>query len=118
MSKRVTTTGYIAAWVIGAIALVFFLNTPNFITAPTAVAASGTSPAAAIASLVVGIASLVMLILWIGALGAIGRQESWGWFAAVFLLQLVGLGILGMAAYAFGGPDDNPIPAVTRPSVT
>jgi hypothetical protein len=57
----------------------------------------------------------VMAVLWIGALVRLGRQHDWGWFAAVLILQLVGLGIIGMGAYAIAGPIDVDYP---RPSVT
>lgn len=118
MSKRVTTTGYVIAWVVAAVAGVVFLRTAHVVTTATSAAAMGTSPVSAIAWLVAVIASLVMLVLWIGALVALGQQHDWGWFAAVLVLQLVGLGIAGMAAYAIAGPADRPMPSVTRPSVT
>ena len=118
MSKRVTTTGYIVAWVVAAFALIVFLKTANWITSSTAVSAQGNSPVSAGAWFVVGIASLVMLVLWIGALVALGQHAAWGWFALVLVLQLVGLGIVGVVAYAIAGPSDRPVPSVTRPSVT
>lgn len=112
MSKRVTTTGYIVSWMIGALALAVFLRTAESITTPDA-AASGLP-----ASFVFGIASLVMFVLWIGALAAVAQHRAWGWFVAVLVLQVIGLGIIGMAAYAIAGPPERPVPSVTRPSVT
>lgn len=118
MSKPVTTTGYIVAWVVAAVALIVFLKAGNWITGSAAASAQGNSPVSTGAWFVAGIASLVMLVLWIGALVALGRHLAWGWFAAVLVLQIVGLGIVGMVAYAIAGPPDRPVPSVTRPSFT
>jgi preprotein translocase subunit Sss1 len=49
---------------------------------------------------------LVMFVLWLAALARLARQHDWGWFAALLVLQLTGLGILGMVAYAIAGPID------------
>jgi hypothetical protein len=106
------------AWVVAAIAFVVFLKTANIVRTSTSVAAMGTTPVSAIAWLVVGIASLVMLVLVIGALVTLGQQHAWGWFAALLVLQIIGLGIIGLVAYAIAGPPDRAIPSVTRPSVT
>ena len=59
--------------------------------------------------------SIVMLVVWIGALIRLGQQHSSGWFAALLLLNLIGLGIIGMLLYAMAGPDDV---VVYRPTVT
>jgi hypothetical protein len=118
VSKRVTTTGYIVAWVIAVIAGAVFLKTAHIVTTGTSASAFGTTPASAIAWLVVGLASLVMLVMLIGALVALGQQHAWGWFVALLVLQVVGLGIVGMVAYAVAGPADRATPSFTRPSVT
>ena len=57
----------------------------------------------------------VMAVLWIGALVRLARQHDRGWFVAVLILQLIGLGIIGMGAYAIAGPIDVDY---SRPSVT
>jgi preprotein translocase subunit Sss1 len=49
---------------------------------------------------------LVMFVLWVAALARLARQQDWGWFTALLVLQLVGLGIIGMVAYAIAGPID------------
>ena len=110
--------GYIVAWVIAVIAGGVFLKTAHIVTTGTSVAAFGTTPASAIAWLVVGISSLVMLVMVIGALVALGQRHAWGWFVAVLVLQIVGLGIVGMVAYAVAGPSDRTTQSFTRPSVT
>jgi hypothetical protein len=116
VSRGVTTRWYIGAWVVGAISLIVFYMTANTQTGGTGVSTIGTSPVSVIAWLVAGGCSVVMLITWIGALVRLGQLGSWGWFVAMLVLQLIGLGIIPMIAYAIAGPDD--AGAVTRPSVT
>ena len=118
MSKRVTTTGYILAWVVAVISGIVFLKTASVHTSATSASAFATTPLSAAAWIIVGLASLVMLVMWIGALIALGQQHAWGWFVAVLVLQLIGLGILGMVVYAIAGPADRPVVSITRPSVT
>jgi predicted membrane channel-forming protein YqfA (hemolysin III family) len=74
-------------------------------------------PMAVMAYLVMGLAGLVMLLMWAGALIKLARLSAWGWFGAVLILHLVGLGIIGMVAYATSGPDRAP-EIVYRPTVT
>ena len=59
-------------------------------------------------------AAVVMLVFWIGALIRLGQVHAWGWFVALLVSHLVGLGIIAMLAYALSGPDDSTI-VVTRP---
>src|SRR5437879_13172348 len=75
----------------------------------------GSSPAGGVAVLLIGLAALVVVVVWIGALIRLGQQHSWGWFAAVLLLHLVGLGSIGMLLYPIAGRDDI---VVYRPTVT
>jgi hypothetical protein len=109
MSKRVTSTGYVVAWLVAVIVAIAYLKSGIvYATAagdPTMV------------WLAAGIASLVMVVMWIGALIGLGRQHAWGWFVAVLVLQLVGLGIVGMVAYALAGPE-RVVLSVIRPSFT
>ena len=58
-----------------------------------------------------------MFVMWIGALIKLAQQHAWGWFVAVLILQLIFLGIIGMAAYAIAGPQDTD-EVVTRPTTT
>ena len=111
-----TTRWYILAWIVWAVSLVVFFATAQVQTGPGHVPAFGSSPPSAIAWLVAGVCSLVMLVTWIGALIRVGQLGRWGWFAAMLVLQLIALGIVGMVAYAVAGPDDTV--SVTRPSVT
>jgi hypothetical protein len=64
---------------------------------------------------IIELLAVLMVVLWIGALARLARQHDWGWFLAVLILQLVGLGIVGMGAYAIAGPVDIDL---SRPTVT
>jgi hypothetical protein len=116
MSKRITTRWYIGAWVVWLLALVVFLMTANKGATGTSAYAIGTSPISIVAWLVAVAAGIVMLVMWIGALIRMGQLASWGWFAAVLILHLIGLGIIGMVAYAAAGPGDREI--AVRPTAT
>ena len=110
MSKRITTRWYIGAWVVYILAVIAFL-----MMARTNQGASTPPPAALITYLVIIATGIVMLVMWIGALIRLGQQHAWGWFVAVLVLHLIGLGIVGMVAYAVAGPADADI-VVTRPT--
>jgi hypothetical protein len=116
VSKGVATRWYIGAWVVAAISAIVFFMTAHTQISSTGASAIGTSPISVVAWLVVGICGIVMLIMWIGALVRLGQLHSWGWFVLMLVLQLIGLGIIPMIAYAVAGPED--APAFTRPSVT
>ncbi len=116
MSKRVTTRWYIGAWVVAAISTLIFFMTAHTQTSGTGVTAIGTSPISVIAWMVAGACSIVMLVMWIGALVRLGQLHRWGWFVFMLVLQLIGLGIVPMVAYAVAGPEDTL--EVTRPSAT
>jgi len=111
VSKSTSTYWYIGAWVVALIALAVAYTTGHSTAASTNV-----SPLTGIAWGVAMIAGLVMLVAWIGALIRLGQLHRWGWFAAVLILQLITLGIIGMVAYAVAGPSDEMV--VTRPTVT
>jgi hypothetical protein len=111
VSKSTSTRWYIGAWVVALIALAIVYMTGHWASATTSF-----SPLAAIAWGVAMIAGLVMLVAWIGALIRLGQWHRWGWFVAMLILQLVGLGIIGMVAYAVAGPPEEMV--VTRPTVT
>jgi hypothetical protein len=116
MSKKTSTRWYIGAWVVWLIALVVFLTTAHRTTTATSFSFVGTNAVSGIAWLIVLIAALVMLVMWIGALIRLGQLHSWGWFVGVLILQLIGLGIIGMVAYAAAGPEDAGM--TMRPTVT
>ena len=110
MSKRITTRWYIGSWIVYILAVIAFFvvghNTQG----------SGSPPLALfIPYAVMAVTGVVMLVMWIGALVKLGQQHEWGWFAGVLVLHLVGLGIIGMVAYAVSGPEDTSYVAI-RPS--
>jgi hypothetical protein len=111
MSKSTSTRWYIGASLVTLIGLAIAFTIGHWTTGSTSM-----SPVAAIAWAVVLIAALVMLVAWIGALIRLGQLHRWGWFVAVLVLQLIGLGIIGMVAYAVAGPGEEIV--VTRPTVT
>ncbi len=111
MSKRITTRWYITAWVVWLITFVAALLVVR--------GANGGSPPpiSLLLYLVAAVAGIVMLVMWIGALVKLGMQHAWGWFIGVLILGLIGLGIIGMIAYAAAGPADSGA-AVMRPTAT
>ena len=110
MSKRITTRWYIGSWVVYILAVVAF-----FVVGHNAQGSSSPPLALFIPYAVMAVTGVVMLVTWIGALVKLGQQHEWGWFAGVLVLHLVGLGIIGMAAYAVSGPEDSSYVAI-RPS--
>ena len=111
MSKRITTRGYIGAWVVWLVAFI------GLILAMRGSTSSSPPPAAMLIYLVMAVAGLVMLAMWFGALVRLGQLRAWGWFAVVLILHLVGLGIIGMVAYAVSGPEETR-EVVYRPTAT
>jgi len=64
------------------------------------------------------LAAVVMLVMWLAALLKLGLQRAWAWFLAVLVFHVVGLGIIGMVAYAMAGPDRGRPEVVYRPTAT
>ena len=111
MSKRVTTRWYIGAWVVAVL-----VGIATGLMARGAPAGSP-PPGVTVASLVLVACGIVMFVMWIGALVKLAQQHAWGWFIGVLVLQLIFLGIVGMAAYAIAGPEDTG-EVVIRPTTT
>jgi hypothetical protein len=110
MSKRVTTPWYIGAWLVYVVALV------AVILAGRGLHENGLPPTGILLGyLVLLVSGVVMVVMWVGALVRLGMQQAWGWFAGIVILHLLGLGIVGMVAYAFSGPEDAEL-VVIRPS--
>lgn len=113
MSKRFTTTGYIGAWVVWVIGFIAYVGMIRAAGASTA----GPSVSLVLATMAWVIAVLVMVVMLIGALVKLGMQSAWVWFGAVLVLHVIGLGIVGMVAYAIAGPRDDRFGIVRRPTV-
>jgi len=109
--------GYIVAWLVAALSVAVFLAGGSVRADATSASAIATTQPAAVAALAMVLATLVMLATWIVALVALTRGRLWGWFVAVLILQLAGLGIVAMLVYAISTPP-RPLLTVTRPSVT
>jgi hypothetical protein len=105
VSKRTTTRWYIGAWAVYVVVLVAMIATTH---------STGQVSPPTIGYIILAVAGTIMLVAWIGALIKLGMQSSWGWFVAVLLLHLFGLGIVGMVAYAVAGPEDEDL-VVIRP---
>jgi hypothetical protein len=99
---------------VAAISTMVFFMTAHVQTGGDGTSAVGFSPIAVTAWLLAAACSVVMLVMWIGALVRLGQLRSWGWFVFMFVLQLIGVGIIPMVAYAVAGPEDGM--TVTRPS--
>lgn len=112
MSKRITTHWYVGAWLIYVIALLALVMSAR---SAGVQGSSSASPALVFGYLVLGIAGIVMLMMWIGALVKLGMERAWGWFVGILVLHILGLGIIGMGAYAVAGPEDEDL-VVIRPS--
>ena len=113
MRKRTTTRWYIGAWVVWLLVFVVLALamrgsawTLNAVPAMVMLAYS-----------VMAAAALVMLVTWVAALFRLGQLRYWGWFAALLVFHVLGLGIVGMVAYAISGPDEND-EVVYRPTET
>jgi hypothetical protein len=62
--------------------------------------------------------TVVMFAAWLATLLELGQRGAWGWFAAVFVTQVLFLGIVGILAYALLGRRREPLEVVTRPAIT
>jgi hypothetical protein len=111
MSKRITTRWYIGSWIVYVLAVIAF-----FVIGRNGQGSSTWPPALFIPYALMAATGVVMLVTWIGALVKLGQQHAWGWFVGVLVLHLVGLGIIGMVAYAVSGPEDNAFVAIRPPT--
>ena len=103
MSKGTATRWYIGAWVVWLLAFVGL-----------ALAMHGSSwtfnsvpPGGIVGYGVLAVAAVVMFVMWVAALIRLLMLRHWAWFVGVLILHVIGLGIIGMVAYAVSGPDEN-----------
>ena len=108
MSKRTITRWYVGAWLVWVISLIALVFTAH--STPDGFGRT-------FVIVVMAVAGLITLYMWVRALIKLARQHATFSLVAMLLLQLVGLGIVGMVAYALVGPEDE-LGYVTRPSVT
>jgi magnesium-transporting ATPase (P-type) len=115
VSKRTSTRGYIVAWVIYVVAFAaFFMMMHNSVSG----GASSPPPISLAFFLVLFASAIATWVCWIGALIRLGQIKAWGWFVAVLVLHVVGLGIAGMVAYAIAGPEDSMTVVMRPPTAT
>jgi hypothetical protein len=110
--KRVTTRWYIGAWIVWCVAFLALLAIGHF-SPPSSTPPPGTF----FLYFVMFMAAIVTFAMWALTLLKLGTQQHWAWFVAVLVLHLVGVGIVGMVAYAFAGPPDHE-EVVYRPTAT
>jgi hypothetical protein len=112
MSKRTTTRWYIGGWIVWCLAFLALLAIGRF-SPPS----SSPPPGTFFLYFVMLVTAILTFTMWVFALLKLASQRMWGWFGAVLLLHLVGIGIVGMAAYALAGPRDRE-EIVYRPTMT
>ena len=108
MSKRTITRWYIGAWITWVASLCALAVMTH---------RSADSVGMDFVLVVMVLSGLTTLYMWVWALIKLARRHATFSFVVILVLQLVGLGIVGMMAYALSGPEDK-LGYVTRPSVT
>lgn len=112
MSKRTVTRWYIGAWVVWVVSVLALTvlaraEHPDPQPTPGVVFVYGALLGAA----------FLMFVTWVIALVKLARRHAMFSFVAMLVLQLLGIGIVGMVMYAMSSPDDVTDYAV-RPRVT
>lgn len=95
ISKHTATGCYLAAWSVWIIGLLALFVTREYVQTPN----EGLV-------VIIGLLAAAMVLCWVGALDRLAAQHDWGWFGAILVLHLIGLGVVGMAAYKVAGPVD------------
>ena len=113
MRKRTLVRWYVGAWAVWCLAFLALLGLGRF-SAPSSTPPPGTF----FLYFVMFMTVIVTFLTWVAVLIKLVSRRSWGWFVAVLLLHLVGIGIVGIAAYALAGPGDRGEEIVYRPTAT
>jgi hypothetical protein len=114
MRKRTVVRWYVDAWIVWCLAFLGLLAIGRLST-PSSTPPPGTF----LLYFVMFVAAIITFLMWVAALLKLGNRRSWGWFVAVLALHVVGIGIVGMAAYALAGPADaDRDEVVYRPTAT
>lgn len=113
MSRHTTTHFYIASWVVWVVAVIAFFIVRRHLDGANTLLIQDPNLGALAA--IIDVLALVMAFLIVVTLYRLAKQHDWGWFVAVLVLQLIGLGIAGMVAYAIAGPVDIDI---SKPGIT
>ena len=108
MSKRTITRWYVGAWLVWVACLLSLFAMAHYSTETFD---------RSYLSLVMVVSGLITVYMWLRALLKLAHRHNTFSFVSILLLQLVGLGIVGMVAYALSGPEDK-VAYVTRPSAT
>ncbi len=114
MTRRTATEWYIGAWIVWMGAMLGFFMAYRQVDTTTQLWFQNSNLTGL--ATILELSMLVMFVSWIGALVGLARQRAWGWFATLFVTQLVGAGIAGMVVYMGDGPEDEA--ELTRPEPT
>jgi hypothetical protein len=105
--RKIYLPGLVLA-IIGAVLWVIAMQGGHTVT--TQSGATGMAPGNGLLSgigtacLVIG--GILSFIAWIGALVGTAMLGRWGWFVALLVLNLIGLGLIIMLVYCFAGPTE------------
>jgi energy-coupling factor transporter transmembrane protein EcfT len=102
MRKETVVRWYVAAWIVWCLAFLALLALGRM--APRS---STPPPGTFVLYFVMFVAAIVTFLMWVVALVKLGSRRLWAWFVTVLVLHLVGIGIVGIAAYGLAGPNDS-----------
>jgi hypothetical protein len=108
VSKRTITRWYIGAWLVWVVSLGALFVTAHY---------SQETFDRSYLTVVMFVSGAITVYMWLRALLKLAHRHATFSFVSILLLQLVGLGIVGMVAYAISGPDDR-FDIAVRPSTT
>jgi hypothetical protein len=100
VSKRTITNWYIGAWMVWFVSLVALI-----VLAGREGARGPTTGMPFLYTAIVG-SALLMFVMWIAALVKLARRQATFSFVVLLVLQLIGLGLIGMVAWAISGPEE------------
>ena len=111
MDKGTGTRWYIGAWVVWVVSIV------ALILLARREGASGPAPGTASMYVLILGSTIVMFAMWVVTLVKLARTHATFSFVVMLVLQVLGIGIVGMVLYAISGPEEVADFAV-RPRVT
>ena len=100
MSKRTVTRLYIDAWVVWVVSIIALVLL-------TRAMRTDSLPPSGVAFVYAAMVSsaFLMFVMWVAALVKLARRHATFSFVTMLVLQLLGIGIVGMVSYAVSGPE-------------